>query len=199
MRRLAAAALLGCLLAPACRAGEAPSAAQLMDELMWGRGPIGGPFALTDQHGRRRSDAEFAGRLVLLYFGYTYCPDICPTDLLAMSQAVDQLGPDGSAVQPIFVTVDPERDTPAQLALYADSFHPRLLALTGTMAEIGAVARAYKAYFAKAPLAGGKAEDYLVDHTGFIYLVGRDGRYIGYFPPGTPADRLVEAIRPHLR
>ena len=134
---------------------------------------------------------------MLLYFGYSYCPDVCPTDLMAMSQAVDRLGDAGSDVQPIFISVDPERDTVDHLADYVTSFHPRLIALTGSPEDIRKVALAYKATYTKVPAPRG--DDYAIDHTGFIYLVGRDGKYLGFFPPGTTADRMVEIIRQHLR
>jgi protein SCO1 len=175
---------------------DEPTAAQLMDDVMWGRGPIGGPFALIDQTGRLRTDADFSGKLMLIYFGYTFCPDVCPTDLMAISQAVELLGEAGDGVQPIFISVDPERDTVAHLAEYVTSFHRRLIALTGTPADIRKIARAYKAWYAK--VESPRGEDYAIDHTGFIYLVGRDGKYLGFFPPGTTPERMVEIIRRHL-
>jgi cytochrome oxidase Cu insertion factor (SCO1/SenC/PrrC family) len=180
------------LSAPLPAAAPQPSAAQLMDDLMWNRGPIGGPFALTDHTGRPRTDADFRGKLLVIYFGYTYCPDICPTDLLAISQAIDLLGAPGEAVQPLFISIDPERDTVEHLADYVAAFHPRLLGLTGAADAIRKVATAYKAYYARAENAGGK--DYVVDHTAFIYLAGRDGRYLGFLPPGTTPERLSEVI-----
>jgi len=164
---------------------------------MWGRTPIGGPFDLIDQTGRRRTDADFRGKLVLLYFGYTYCPDVCPTDLMAIAAAVHQLGPAGEEVQPLFITLDPERDTVEQLAGYVSAFHPRLIGLTGAPERIREVALAYKVYYAKVPAPDGT--DYAIDHTGFIYLVGRDGKYLGFFPPNTPPDRLIEMVRRHLQ
>jgi cytochrome oxidase Cu insertion factor (SCO1/SenC/PrrC family) len=173
-----------------------PAAAELMDDLMWGRTPIGGPFDLIDQNGRRRTDADFRGKLLLLYFGYSYCPDVCPTDLTAIAAAVDQLGPAGDEIQPLFITIDPERDTVEQLAGYVGAFHPRLVGLTGAAEAIRKVALAYKVYYAKVPAPDGT--DYAIDHTGFIYLVGRDGKYLGFFPPNTPAERLVEIVRQHL-
>src|SRR5882672_6669851 len=106
------------------------SAAELMDAVMWNREPIGGPFALIDQNGARRTDADFRGKLMLVYFGFTYCPDVCPTDLLQIALAVDQLGPAGAMVQPVFITVDPERDTPEHLKRYMALFHPRFVGLT---------------------------------------------------------------------
>ena len=97
-------------------ADKPPSAAKLMDDLMWGRGPIGGPFALVDQTGRKRTDTEFRGKFLIVYFGYTFCPDICPTDLMAITGALEILGPAAEAVQPIFITIDPERDSSDKLA-----------------------------------------------------------------------------------
>jgi cytochrome oxidase Cu insertion factor (SCO1/SenC/PrrC family) len=171
-------------------------AATWMDNLMWGRGHVGGPFELIDQNGNRRTDADFRGRLLIVYFGYTYCPDVCPADLTEIGLAVDKLGELSNDVQPLFISLDPERDTPKVLAQYVPSFHPRLIGLTGTSEQIRAVADSYMAYYAKyVPTDGGV---YLIDHTGLIYLMGRSGEYLGFFPPGTSADRMVEIIRQHL-
>ena len=116
--------------------------------------------------------------------------------MLEISLAVDKLGAAGDEVQPLFISVDPERDTPAVLAQYVSSFHPRLIGLTGTPEQIRTVANSYKAYYAKyTPPNGGV---YLIDHTGFTYLMDRAGKYLGFFPPGTSADRMVEIIRPYL-
>jgi cytochrome oxidase Cu insertion factor (SCO1/SenC/PrrC family) len=157
-----------------------PSATELIEGLLSGRAPVGGPFDLTDQAGHRRTDADFRGKLVVLYFGYTYCPDVCPTELQSISLALDKLGAAAEAVQPLFITVDPERDTPAQLAEYVSSFHPRLIGLTGSLADIKRTAIAYRTFFIKnsATTSG----EYSVDHTGFIYLVGKDGKYVGFLP-----------------
>jgi protein SCO1/2 len=199
---IATAALALLLTATPIVAGEGESsAAQLMDDLMWNRGPIGGPFTLTDQTGKLRSDSEFRGKLMVIYFGYTSCPDVCPTDLLAISQAVDSLGSEGEVVQPIFISVDPERDT-AHLADYVAAFHPRLIGLTGAPAEIRKVALAYKAYYAKAYVSkiggGGSGEDYVIDHTGVVYLIGRAGEYLGFVPPQTGPQQLAEILRQQL-
>jgi cytochrome oxidase Cu insertion factor (SCO1/SenC/PrrC family) len=176
----------------AAQSAEERAAAQLMDDLMYGRATVGGPFTLTDQTGRRRSDAEFRGKLLMVYFGYTYCPDICPADLQQIGLAVERLGEAGAAVQPLFITIDPIRDTPEVLAQYVPSFHPRLLGLTGTADEIAAVAREYKVVYTKyQPPDGGP---YLMDHTGFVYIVDPTGKYRGFFPPGTPEDRMREMI-----
>jgi protein SCO1/2 len=193
-----AALLLGLWAAPPVFAQSSTrSAAELMDAVMWNREPIGGPFRLQDQTGKTRTDADFRGQLMLVYFGFTYCPDICPTDLQAIGLAMDQLGNDAAKVQPLFVTLDPERDTVEHLAQYVPLFHPRLIGLTGNIKDVSQAADAYRVYY-KRVATGDKPNDYTVDHSAFIYLVDRDGKYLGFFPPGTDAPRLVEMIRPHL-
>jgi cytochrome oxidase Cu insertion factor (SCO1/SenC/PrrC family) len=191
---------LACILFSApIAANEAtePSPTELIEGLLSGRAPVGGPFELTDQAGHRRTEADFRGKLVVLYFGYTYCPDVCPTELQSISLALDKLGPAAESVQPLFITVDPERDTPARLADFVSSFHPRLIGLTGSLADIRKTAIAYRTFFVKngASTSGG---DYSVDHTGFIYLVGKDGRYLGFLPPGSTPDVIADAIRVRL-
>jgi cytochrome oxidase Cu insertion factor (SCO1/SenC/PrrC family) len=168
----------------------------LIEGLLSGRAPVGGSFELTDQSGRRRTDADFRGSLVVLYFGYTYCPDVCPTELQSISLALDKLGAAAEAVQPLFITVDPERDTPARLAEFVSSFHPRLIGLTGSLAEIRKTAIAYRTFFFKNGLSA--PGEYSVDHTGFIYLVGKEGHYLGFLPPGATPDAIAEAIREKL-
>jgi cytochrome oxidase Cu insertion factor (SCO1/SenC/PrrC family) len=197
-RRLAAALLFAAAAAvPALAQGPDPArAARMMDDLMWGRGHVGGPFTLTDHTGKTRSDTDFRGKFLLVYFGYTYCPDICPTDLAQISQAIDKLGAAGDDVQPLFISIDPERDTPSVLAQYVAMFHPRLIGLTGAPEQVRAVADSYKVYYAKYFPPDGSV--YLIDHSGFTYLMGPSGEYLGFFPPGTPSDRMVEIIRQHL-
>jgi cytochrome oxidase Cu insertion factor (SCO1/SenC/PrrC family) len=191
-------AIMCALFASPLAANEAaePSPAELIEGLISGRAPVGGSFELTDQTGHRRSDADFRGKLVVLYFGYTYCPDVCPTELQSISLALDKLGPMAEAVQPLFITVDPERDTPARLAEYVSSFHPRLIGLTGSLAEVRKTAIAYRTFFVKnSATASG---EYSLDHTGFIYLIGKDGRYLGFLPPGVTPDAIADAIRARL-
>jgi len=157
---------------------------------------IGGPFALTDHTGQRTTDASFRGRLMLVYFGFTFCPDICPTELQSMSVALDQLGAEAAKVAPIFVTVDPERDTIKVMADYVGNFHPSMIGLTGSAEEVAAAARAYRVYFAKnRPKEGG---DYQVDHSGFIYLMGRDGRYLAHLRAGSTPEEISALLRKHL-
>jgi cytochrome oxidase Cu insertion factor (SCO1/SenC/PrrC family) len=175
-------------------AEDQPSAAQMMDDLMFGRGTVGGAFTLTDTNGRQRSDAEFRGKLMVVYFGFTFCPDICPTDLMAITRALEALGPAAKAVQPIFITIDPERDTQI-MAEYLSAFHPSFVGLTGSPDQIRKVANSYKAAYSK--VEDGKG-DYTIDHTGVIYLMGRGGEYLGFMPPQTGPDRLAEVLRKYL-
>jgi cytochrome oxidase Cu insertion factor (SCO1/SenC/PrrC family) len=176
-------------------AEDQPSAAQMMDDLMYGRGTVGGPFTLTDPDGKPRSDSEFRGKLLIVYFGYTYCPDVCPADLMAITQALDALGPLAEGVQPVFITVDPERDTKV-LKEYVSAFHRSLVGLTGSPEEIRKVANAYKAFYVKVP--DERGGDYSIDHTGVIYLMGRNGEYLGFMPPQTSPERLTEILRKYL-
>jgi len=171
------------------------TAAEMMDDLMYGRGTVGGPFTLTDQNGRRRSDSEFRGKLMIVYFGYTFCPDVCPIDLMAITQALDALGPLAENIQPIFITIDPERDT-SVLAEYLNAFHNSFVGLAGSPEEIRQVANAYKSFYAKVPGAAGS--DYAIDHTGVIYLIGKSGEYLGFTPPQTDPQRLTEILRKYL-
>lgn len=157
---------------------------------------IGGPFTLTDQSGAVRHDSEFRGKLMLVYFGYTYCPDACPAALNTMSAAIAKLGAEAKQVQPIFITVDPARDTVKQMKLYATNFTPSLLALTGTPDEIAAAAKAYRVYFQK--VAGKGEDDYSMDHSAFVYLMGRDGKYLAHFGPEVSGEQMAAAIKKYL-
>ena len=140
---------------------------------------VGGPFTLVDQTGRAVTDADYRGQWMLIYFGFTYCPDVCPTSLTTMVDALDMLGDAGGKVVPVLITVDPERDTPPQLASYVAAFSPRLIGLTGTPEQVAAVAKAYRVYYAKAqPKDGGP---YLVDHSSIVYLVDPQGKFRQHF------------------
>ena len=143
--------------------------AQVAQEM--GAAAIGGPFKLTDQNGKPRSDADFRGQYTLVFFGYTNCPDVCPTTLQTLTDAMAVLGPKADKVTPVFITVDPERDTAKALKDYAANFTPRLVMLTGSPADIAAVAKEYRVYYAKA----GEGPNYAMDHTAGIYLMGPDG------------------------
>lgn len=183
------------ICAVAAAAEPQPSAAEMMDDLMYARGPIGGSFTLIDQNGKTRSDAEFRGKLMIVYFGYTFCPDICPTDLMAITQALDALGSKAQSIQPIFITIDPERDTKV-LADYVKAFHPSFIGLTGAPDAIRQVANSYKAYYRK--VEDKRSGEYFIDHSGVIYLMGRNGEYLGFVPPQTGPDRLIEILRKYL-
>jgi protein SCO1/2 len=166
-----------------------------------GQASIGGAFELTDQNGGVRTDGAYRGQLMLVFFGYTHCPDVCPIGLQSMTEALTELGEAGNIVRPIFITVDPARDTPERMKEYAANFHPRLVALTGSEEQVARAAKAYRVYYAKAkPKDGthaghGDHGDYLMDHNSFIYLMGADGRYLTHFP----ANASVEDIRTGLK
>ena len=189
------------VLAAAFLAGAAALAAIAI--VIWPRGgemavspsSIGGPFRLTDQNGRTVTDADFKGKPFLVFFGFTHCPDVCPTALFDMSEAFRRLGPDAEKMSALFITVDPERDTPGKLKDYLQSFHPRISALTGTQAEIDAVTKAYKAYAKKVPLDGG---EYTMDHTAIVYLMDREGRFVAPFNLKRPADEAAKDLQRYL-
>ena len=193
---LLALAVLIAVTGAAAHVTSQRSAAELKDVLKFNREKIGGPFTLIDQNGRKRSDNEFRGKLMLVYFGYTTCPDICPTDLQQIGAAIDSLGKAGDAVQPVFITLDPARDTTKRLAAYVPPFHPRLIGLRGSDAAVHKAADAYRVFYKKVPI--DKAGDYGIEHAAFTYLMDRNGKYLGYFPPGTSAARMAEVLRPHL-
>jgi len=154
---------------------------------------VGGPFTLIDQNGATRRDSDFRGKAMLVYFGYTYCPDACPATLQAMSETLDMLGDKAKEMQPIFISVDPARDTPEQLKSYAANFYPTLIALTGAPDELKKVEQEYHVYVAKVPQSG--SDDYLIDHSSIIYVMGRDGRYRGQIPTGLPPKVMAATLQ----
>jgi cytochrome oxidase Cu insertion factor (SCO1/SenC/PrrC family) len=162
-----------------------------------GQALVGGSFSLIDQNGRRVTDKDFLGRPMLVFFGFTFCPDICPSGLQVISSALDQLGTAGERIVPIFVTIDPERDTPDQLKSYLASFHPRLIGLSGTATEIIDVAKKYRVYFKKVKDENSSA-DYTMDHTTIIYLMDEKGQFAAHFSHATSADKLAEGLRKQL-
>jgi protein SCO1/2 len=182
--------------APAQSEVRRAEAAQFMNELMSGKAAVGAPFTLTNQQGRRVSLSDFRGKVVLLYFGFTYCPDVCPTDLAVIAQTIQSLGKSGDQVQPLFVTLDPARDTRELLRGYVAAFHPRIVALTGSEDEIRRVATAYKVFFEKVTPPGVKT--YFIDHSAFTFLLDRNGNYVLFFPPGTPPKRMTARVREEL-
>lgn len=159
---------------------------------------VGGPFSLVDQDGRRVTERDFLGRYMLVFFGYTYCPDVCPTELQVMTAALDQMGPAAERIQPVFVSIDPARDTPEVLKAYVGNFGPHLIGLTGTPEEVAAIARAYRVYYAKAGNSSSNT-DYLMDHSSIIYLMGPDGNFVKHMPYTTDAGKLAAELKETLR
>ncbi|HWA04816.1 MAG TPA: SCO family protein [Rhizomicrobium sp.] len=157
-----------------------------------GTASIGGPFTLIDQYGRSRTPADFRGRFMLVYFGYSFCPDVCPTTLAEMAAALDLLGTKRERIAPVFVSIDPKRDTPAVLREYMRNFGPDFVGLTGSEKSIAAAARAYRVYVRKHPLPGG---NYTMDHSGVIYLMGPDGRFVTYYEAETGPAAIAQDLR----
>ena len=153
---------------------------------------LGGPFSLTDQSGKPVTERDYAGGWMLIYFGYSFCPDVCPTELGTMAAALDQLGPAGAKVVPVFITVDPQRDTPAHLADYVSRFHPRMQGLTGTPEQVAEAARRFRVYYSKVQRP--EMTDYLMDHSSFIYLVGPDAKVRTLFRPEQSPEAIAAAI-----
>ena len=156
---------------------------------------IGGPFTLTDQNGRPVSDQDFKGKPFLVFFGFTHCPDVCPTTLFEISEILRTLGPDADRIHALFVTVDPERDTPAVMKDYLSSFDPHLSGLTGDPSAIAAVAKAYRVYFKKVPLDQG---GYTMDHTAIVYLMDKNGRFVSPFNMKRTIAAAADDLRRYL-
>ena len=162
-----------------------------------GKALIGGPFTLVDQTGKTVTDQDFRGRYMLVFFGFTHCPDICPAELQVMSAALDALGPKADSVVPIFITLDPERDTQAAMAAYVKNFGPRFVGLTGSSEQIAAAAKAYRVAYSKFQQ-DKTSSDYSIDHSALVYLMGKDGEYITHFAFGTPASQMTDTLRRYL-
>jgi protein SCO1/2 len=182
------------LLLAAALAGFYLMNRQLSDPGGSGVALVGGPFTLTNQDGMKVTEKNYLGKHMLVFFGYTYCPDVCPTELQVMMAALDSLGTEAEKIQPVFVSVDPERDTPEVLKSYVENFGPRLIGLTGTPEEIAAVAKSYRVYYAKAANQT-SPDSYLMDHSSIIYLMGPDGRFVKHFPYTTDAAKLAEELK----
>lgn len=162
----------------------------------WFRPPIGGAFALENVDGKRVTDQDFRGRYMLVYFGYTHCPDVCPTKLIEVTHALEDFEKENprqaGIVAPVFVTVDPARDTPEILRDYVANFHPRFVALTGTEAAVAAMTTAYNVYYRRVPTDDGK--DYVMDHTAYVFLLGPDGRYVTHFTANEDATAMARNL-----
>ncbi len=159
---------------------------------------IGGPFTLVGRDGKPVTDRAFRGKYMLIFFGFTHCPDICPAELQVMSAALDELGPKANEIIPIFITLDPERDTPPVVTGYVMNFSPRFVGLTGSPEQIAEAAKAYRVTYSKFQEEGAKPDDYSIDHSALVYLMGKDGEYLTHFAYGTPAAKMAETLRRYL-
>lgn len=153
---------------------------------------VGGPFKLTDQTGKTVTERDFHGRYMLIYFGYSFCPDVCPTTLGVMAEALQKLGGEGQRVVPVFITIDPERDTPKVLADYVKAFGPQFVGLTGDKAAIADVEKKYRVYAVKRPLEKG---GYGMDHSSVIYLMGPNGKLVSFYDEAISPDDLAKELR----
>ncbi|AWZ02767.1 hypothetical protein RHODOSMS8_03257 [Rhodobiaceae bacterium] len=158
---------------------------------------IGGPFELVQHDGNTVTNETFNGELMLIYFGFTFCPDVCPTELQIMSNALDLVGDDAEQVRPILISIDPERDTVEAMAQYVSHFHPRMTGLTGTVEQVAAAARAYRVYYERVEDPGSNAA-YTMDHSSIVYLMDKEGQFITHFGPGTKPEKMAETIRSAL-
>jgi len=161
-----------------------------------GTANVGGPFRLVDQDGHTRTDGEFRGRYMLIYFGYSLCPYVCPTTLAVMADAFAKLGPRRGRIVPIFISVDPERDTPKALKVYLAAFGPGFVGLTGDSDAVRRVAASFHVFYKKHPLSGGS---YALDHTSVVYLMGPDGKFVTYYDDtSTGPDALAEDLKKRM-
>ena len=173
----------------------APSAPALGRTETSGEAAIGGPFALVDQNGTLRHSSDFRGRFMLVYFGYSYCPDVCPTTLALMAGALARLGSKAGRIVPIFITIDPARDRPAVLKEYLKAFGGRIVGLTGNGQAVVAAARAYRVYYRRRPLKGG---GYAMDHSSTVFLMGPDGKFLANYDQTMDPGALAAALRAYL-
>jgi protein SCO1/2 len=156
---------------------------------------IGGPFQLVDENGQPFTDKTLQGKSFLVFFGFTHCPDVCPTTLFEISEIMRKLGPDADRTAAVFITVDPERDTPAAMKDYLSSFDPHVRGLSGDADALAKVARAYRVYYKKVPLEG---SDYTMDHTAIVYLMDKDGRFVSPFNMKRTVEVAAADLRKHL-
>jgi len=164
-----------------------------------GKADIGGPFSLIDQNGRTVTDQDFRGRYMLVFFGFTHCPDICPTELQVMSNALEALGPKAEKVVPIFITLDPERDTPEVVGNYVKNFGSNFVGLSGSPKAVAEAAKAYRVAYSTFEYKGKDGNyGYSIDHSAFVYLMGPDGEFLEVFNYGTPAEKMNETLRSYL-
>ena len=173
------------MIAPITRAAGAAAASTVT---------VGGPFTLMAPDGTTVTDQTYRGKWLLIYFGFTHCPDSCPMALFEIAAALAKLGPDADDLQPLFITVDPRRDTPAVLRDYTESFDPRIIGLTGTPQQIAAVAEEYGVYYAPHKTGPGD-DDYVMDHGTYLYLMGRDGKFVRGFDAEATSEQIASVVR----
>lgn len=187
-------ALAGAAAAFLMFAGQGPGPGMQVSS---GKAAIGGPFSLVDATGKRRTQEDFFGRPMLIFFGFTHCPDVCPSGLQTLTVALDELGAKSEELAAVFVTVDPERDTPDVMASYLKSFHKGVVGLTGTADEVQGAIKSYRVYAKKVPIESNPS-DYTVDHSAFLYLMDRNGEYKKHFPHSIDAGKLAAELRAAL-
>ena len=158
---------------------------------------VGGPFTMVNQKGETVTDKTYLGKPMLLFFGFTFCPDVCPTELQVMAAALTEMGDKGADIQPIFVTIDPERDTPAVMASYVSNFGDSFVGLTGSAAQIDQMAQTYRVFYAKQENQA-DPKNYQMDHSSIIYLMGTDGKFLKHFSYSTDAKALADGIKKAL-
>jgi len=167
----------------------------VVDEVSGGKALVGGPFQLVNQDGAAVTEKDYLGQNLLVYFGFTYCPDVCPTELAKIGAAVDMLPADAN-VTPVFITIDPERDGVEEVKTYAESFHPKMVGLTGSLEQIKAAAKTYRVYFAKN--SGSGTSDYLMDHSSIIYFMDAKGGYQAHFTIESTPEEIASKVRETL-
>lgn len=171
--------------------------AVVVEKASVGNSTIGGDFQLVDHTGKTRTNKDFHGKYMMVYFGYRYCPDICPTALTTITEVLNALGPKAKHIQPIFITIDPERDTAKDLAEYIQHFHHSFIALTGNAEQIEKARKAYKVFSQKVEHKPG-ADTYILDHSSIIYVMDRQGNLVAHFNHSTPSEHIVNALRKYL-
>ncbi len=170
------------------------SVAKVTDVKGTGTPKLGGNFTLIDHKGAQRQGTDFRGKFMLVYFGYSFCPDVCPAALSNITKALNQIGNKATEVQPLFITLDPERDQIGQLATYVQNFHPSLIALTGTTAQVKDAQKMFRVYAAKAQ-SDGSSTEYAMNHSSIIYLMDRQGRMIAHFNHTTPSEDIAQKLK----
>jgi protein SCO1 len=165
-----------------------------------GRPALGGPFLLVDPQGKNVKSSDLKGQWLLLYFGFTFCPDICPNELTKLTEAINILDKDigPNKVTPVFISIDPERDTPQQVGEYISDWHPRFVALTGSTKQVSEVCKTFRVYHSKSPTGDG-ADEYLVDHSIIIYLIDDNGDFVDFFGKNKTAPEIAQGVKDYMK